>query len=230
MLFCFVFLFNFTGNKLQVYKRNNLNRKTLNIQSPKGNVFKKDILDKQYLYNVKFISSSFPRTFVPSPKNTPYGKAEEIEELQETKSQKTVSALPVRSEIKRHDITEEKIILLPQEKELLERLVEAEAGGEPFEGKLAVVTVVINRINSSSFPNTLYDVVFQKNQFTPAANGGLNKIPSEETKKAVEKVINGYRSFNSDVVFFLNPKIATDKWIIDNRIFVIEIGQHCFYK
>ena len=118
-----------------------------------------------------------------------------------------------------------------QERNLLERLVEAEAGGEPFEGKLAVATVVVNRVNSDLFPNSFYDVIFQEKQFSPVSNGKINNTPSLETKRAVEKVIDeNFRSFESDVVFFLNPKIATNKWIIENRTFVVTIGQHDFYK
>lgn len=118
-----------------------------------------------------------------------------------------------------------------EERDLLERLVEAEAGGEPYEGKLAVATVVMNRVNSSKFPNTVRGVIYQKNQFSPVANGGLNRKASAETKKAVRKVVDeGYRSFSADVVYFLNPDIATSKWIIKNRTFVTSIGNHDFYK
>jgi N-acetylmuramoyl-L-alanine amidase len=118
-----------------------------------------------------------------------------------------------------------------EERDLLERLVEAEAGGEPYEGKLAVATVVMNRVNSSKFPNTVRGVIYQKNQFSPVANRGLNRKASAETKKAVRKVVDkGYRSFSADVVYFLNPDIATSKWIIKNRTFVTSVGNHDFYK
>lgn len=118
-----------------------------------------------------------------------------------------------------------------EERDLLERLVEAEAGGEPYEGKLAVATVVMNRVNSSKFPNTVRGVIYQKNQFSPVANGGMNKKASAETKKAVSKVLDeGYRSFSADVVYFLNSDIATSKWIVHNRTFVTTIGNHDFYK
>lgn len=118
-----------------------------------------------------------------------------------------------------------------EERDLLERLVEAEAGGEPYEGKLAVATVVMNRVNSSEFPNTVREVIYQKNQFSPVANGGLNRKASAETKKAVRKVVDeGYRSFSADVVYFLNPDIAASKWIVKNRTFVTTIGNHDFYE
>lgn len=117
------------------------------------------------------------------------------------------------------------------ERDLLERLVEAEAGGEPYEGKLAVATVVINRVKSSQFPNSIHGVIYQKNQFSPVANGAINRKASADSKKAVRQVIDeGYRSFGSDVVYFLSPKIATSKWIINNRTFVKAIGNHHFYK
>lgn len=117
------------------------------------------------------------------------------------------------------------------ERDLLERLVEAEACGEPYEGKLAVATVVINRVNSKNFPNTIHGVIYQKNQFSPVANGSINRKASAESKRAVRQVIDeGYRSFGADVVYFLNPDIATSKWIIKNRTFVTVIGNHHFYK
>lgn len=117
------------------------------------------------------------------------------------------------------------------ERDLLERLVEAEAGGEPYAGKLAVATVVINRLNSKDFPNTIRGVIYQKNQFTPVANGAINKKASAESKRAVRQVVDeGYRSFGPEVCYFLNPRIATSKWIIRNCTFVVRIGNHDFYK
>jgi len=117
------------------------------------------------------------------------------------------------------------------ERDLLERLVEAEAGGEPYEGKLAVATVVMNRVNSSQFPNSIHSVIHQKNQFSPVANGSIKKKASSDSKRAVKQVIDeGYRSFGPEVVYFLNPKIATNKWIIRNRTYVTTIGNHAFYK
>lgn len=93
-------------------------------------------------------------------------------------------------------------------------MVEAEACGEPYEGKLAVATVVINRVNSKNFPNTIHGVIYQKNQFSPVANGSINRKASAESKRAVRQVIDeGYRSFGADVVYFLNPDIAASKWI-----------------
>lgn len=117
------------------------------------------------------------------------------------------------------------------ERDLLERLVEAEARGEPYEGKLAVATVVMNRVNSSQFPNSIHNVIHQKNQFSPVANGSIKKKASSDSKRAVKQVIDeGYRSFGPEVVYFLNPKIATSKWIIRNRTHVTTIGNHAFYK
>lgn len=117
------------------------------------------------------------------------------------------------------------------ERDLLERLVEAEASGEPYEGKLAVATVVINRLNSKQFPNTIKGVIYQKNQFSPVSNGNINRKASADSKKAVRQVVDeGYRSFSPEVVYFLNPKIATSKWIIRNRTYVTTIGNHAFYK
>lgn len=117
------------------------------------------------------------------------------------------------------------------ERDLLERLVEAEAGGEPYEGKLAVATVVINRLNSKKFPNTIREVIYQKNQFSPVSRGTINRKASAETKRAVSQVVDeGYRSFGPDVFYFLNSKTATNKWIMKNCTLVKVIGNHYFYK
>ncbi|QUH22126.1 cell wall hydrolase [Alkaliphilus sp. B6464] len=128
-------------------------------------------------------------------------------------------------------ITTSKINIATSDKEILERIVQAEASGESFEGKRAVATVVMNRVGSTSFPNTIKEVVFAPRQFSPISDGNYYKVTiSTETRKAVEDVLNGYRSFDSAVVYFCNPKTSTSRWMIDNRPYVATIGNHAFYK
>ena len=150
-----------------------------------------------------------------------------LEKLKKEKEEKEKEKLK-----KEKEKEENKVVLTLDERNLLERLVEAEAGDEPYEGKLAVATVVINRMQYSEWcPDTIHGVIYQKNQFSPVNNGTIHNTPSEESIKAVSEVIDeGYRSFGPEILFFLNPKIATDKWIIDNKTFVSIIGQHHFYK
>lgn len=118
------------------------------------------------------------------------------------------------------------------EKDLFCRLVNAEAGGESLEGKLAVATVLINRVKSGIFPNSIEGVVYDKNwgvQFTPILDGRINLPASTESVKAVNKVLDGYRSFDASILYFLNPKTAESKWIIENKVFFKSVGGHDFY-
>lgn len=117
------------------------------------------------------------------------------------------------------------------ERELLERLVEAEAKGESLVGKIAVANVVLNRVRNEDFPNTITEVIMQEGQFTPVANGSINNTPSEESILAVKKAIDeGYKVFGTDVLYFCNKKTATNRWMIENREEVITIGNHTFFR
>jgi N-acetylmuramoyl-L-alanine amidase len=117
-----------------------------------------------------------------------------------------------------------------EEKELLARLVEAEAKGEPYEGKLAVATVVLNRVESPQFPNTVTEVINEvvghAYAFTPVQNGAINNLASAESTQAVEEALKREDTLN-DSIFFYNPKIATDQWIRSRQI-VETIGNHVF--
>lgn len=113
----------------------------------------------------------------------------------------------------------------------LSRIIHAESSGEPFKGKIAVGNVVLNRVRRSDYPNTVYDVIFDKKfgtQFTPVASGTIFQTPSEESVKAAKMCLEGY-SLNSEMIFFINEKIATNNWIT-KRTFVMGIGNHKFYK
>jgi N-acetylmuramoyl-L-alanine amidase len=120
-----------------------------------------------------------------------------------------------------------------EEKELLARLVEAEAKGEPYEGKVAVATVVLNRVESPQFPpNTVTEVINEvvghAYAFTPVQNGAINNLASAESTQAVEEALKREDTLN-DSIFFYNPKIATDQWI-RSRQTVETIGNHVFAK
>ena len=115
-----------------------------------------------------------------------------------------------------------------EEKDLLERLVEAEAKGESYEGKVAVATVVLNRVESSQFPDSITKVINQKNAFSPVQNGEINKPASSEAKQAVEEALTR-KDRLLDSIYFYNPEIATDDWI-RTRDVVKTIGNHVFAK
>ncbi|PLT35021.1 cell wall hydrolase [Bacillus sp. V5-8f] len=116
--------------------------------------------------------------------------------------------------------------LKPSDKELLARLVHAEAKGEPYKGKVAVATVVLNRIKSEQFPDTVRDVIYQKNQFEPVANGSINKPAGKEAKKAVNEAI-AIQGKTEKALYFYNPSISDSQWMRQLTVIKV-IGNHHF--
>lgn len=116
--------------------------------------------------------------------------------------------------------------LSPEEKDLLARLVHAEAKGEPFKGKVAVAEVVLNRVQNKKFPDTVKEVIYQKRQFDPVSNGQINKPAGADAKEAVEEAIRTDKKV-TNALFFYNPDIATDTWI-RKRAVIAKIGRHVF--
>ena len=113
----------------------------------------------------------------------------------------------------------------------LSRIIYAESRGEPLLGKIAVGNVVMNRVDSKLFPNTIYSVIFDKKygvQFTPAATGAIYNNANAECIRAAKMVLEG-TSVNDGVLYFMSPKIATNSWISKNRTFAFAIGNHYFY-
>lgn len=114
------------------------------------------------------------------------------------------------------------------DKELLARLVQAEAKGEPYAGKVAVATVVLNRVDNDSFPNSIHDVIYQGTQFTPVQNGEINKAADAEAKKAVNEAL-AFRGQGKGSLFFFNPDKTSDQWLRQKQV-TITIGNHVFAK
>ena len=114
----------------------------------------------------------------------------------------------------------------------LARIIEAESGAEPYRGKLAVGNVILNRVNSSDFPNSIYGVIFDRKngvQFTPVANGTIYNTPSSESIRAAKECLSG-TSVVGNCLYFFNPKTATKaSWIIQNCRYYTSIGNHDFY-
>jgi N-acetylmuramoyl-L-alanine amidase len=114
----------------------------------------------------------------------------------------------------------------------LARIIQAEAGGESLKGKLAVGNVVLNRVRSREFPNTVYGVIFDRKfgvQFTPTVNGAIYNEPSVESAIAARLCLEGY-TLSDDILYFFNPAIANSFWISQNRPYAFRIGNHVFYK
>ena len=110
----------------------------------------------------------------------------------------------------------------------LSRIIYAESGNQPLDGKIAVGNVVLNRVASPRFPNSVYEVIFQRNQFTPAANGSINRTPSAESVVAAKLCLDGANTAGS-ALYFVNPTVAPGSWASRNRPYVATIGAHAFY-
>lgn len=113
----------------------------------------------------------------------------------------------------------------------LSRIISAEAKGEPLAGQIAVGNVVLNRVRSAAFPNTVKEVVFDKKygvQFSPTANGTIYNTPVSSAVIAAKACLEGY-TLSTRVLYFFNPAIATSSWISSSRPYVMTIGNHKFY-
>ena len=111
---------------------------------------------------------------------------------------------------------------------LLSKVVYSEARGEPYKGQVAVAAVVLNRMASSKFPNTMAGVVYQSGAFTAVADGQINLEPDATARKAAQDAINGWDP-TSGCLYYFNPNTATSGWIW-SRPQVITIGKHIFCK
>ena len=111
---------------------------------------------------------------------------------------------------------------------LLSRLVYGEARGEPYTGQVAVAAVVLNRVRSSSFPNTVAGVIYQSGAFDVVSDGQINMTPNETAKKAAQDALNGWDP-SYGAIYYFNPSTATNKWIW-SRPMTITIGKHRFCK
>ena len=114
----------------------------------------------------------------------------------------------------------------------LSRIISAESQGEVLRGKIAVGNVVLNRMRSSSYPNTIYGVIFDRKngtQFSPVAIGSIYNTPTQESVIAAKICLEGH-TLSNEILFFMNPRIATNNWIAKNREFAFKIGNHSFYK
>ncbi len=119
------------------------------------------------------------------------------------------------------------------ERDLLARLVYAEAKGESYAGKVAVATVVLNRVDSSLFPNSVHGVITERSAggyyaFSPVANGSISRAADSESKRAVQEALM-FRGQGSGSLYFYNPKTAQSSWI-KTRPITITIGNHVFAR
>lgn len=109
---------------------------------------------------------------------------------------------------------------------LLARVIYGEARGESYTGQVAVAAVVLNRIKSSSFPNTVSAVVYQPYAFTAVMDGQINYTPNQTAYNAAKAAINGWDP-TGGALYYYNPKTATSAWIYSRKV-TTTIGNHVF--
>ena len=109
---------------------------------------------------------------------------------------------------------------------LLARCIYAEARGEPYTGQVAVGAVVLNRVKSSSFPNSISGVIYQAGAFDCVADGQINLTPNSTALSAARDALNGWDPTNG-CLYYYNPSTATSSWIWSREIRLV-IGRHNF--
>lgn len=111
---------------------------------------------------------------------------------------------------------------------LMARAVYGEARGEPYIGQVAVAAVILNRLESPSFPNTISGILFEPGAFTCVADGQIWLTPNQTAYKAVRDALNGWDP-TGGALYYFNPATATSKWIW-SRPQLKRIGKHIFCK
>ena len=112
--------------------------------------------------------------------------------------------------------------------QLMARAINGEARGEPYTGQVAVGAVIMNRVKSSKFPNTISGVIYQSGAFDAVSDGQINLNPDSTAKKAAQDALNGWDP-SYGAIYYFNPSTATNKWIW-SRPMTGTIGNHRFCK
>lgn len=109
---------------------------------------------------------------------------------------------------------------------ILARLVSGEARGEPYVGQVAVAAVVLNRVKSPAFPNTISGVIFQTGAFDAVWDGQFDMEPTENSVRAARDALNGWDP-TGGCLYYYNPSTATNSWIWTRQV-QLTIGKHAF--
>ena len=116
---------------------------------------------------------------------------------------------------------------------VLLRIVQAEAGGCDMKGKILVANVILNRVESDEFPDTITDVVYEKRQFSPVSNGSINRCKVEqETVEAVDRALAG-EDYSEGALFFMNRRASSGsnvRWFDTHLDYLFQHGGHEFFK
>ncbi len=113
--------------------------------------------------------------------------------------------------------------------DLLAKVINGEARGEPYEGQVAVGAVVLNRVRNAEFPNTIEGVIYQKGQFSCVKDGQINLVPTASSYKAAREALDG-RDPSLGALYFYNPDKAITLWWLSQRETTVVIGDHVFAK
>lgn len=108
----------------------------------------------------------------------------------------------------------------------LSHIIYAESGNQSLSGKIGVGNVILNRVSSALFPNTIYGVIFQRNQFTPASSGSINRTPNEESVIAAKLCLDGAVVLSNALWF---NRAGLSSWAAKHKSFIATIGAHSFY-
>lgn len=119
------------------------------------------------------------------------------------------------------------------DRELMARLVHAEAKGESYAGKVAVATVILNRVDHAEFPNNVRDVIYERSAggfyaFSPVQNGAINHTADTDSIRAVNEAL-AFRGQGQGSIYFFNPETATSDWIRTREVTIV-IGNHRFAR
>ena len=157
----------------------------------------------------------------------------ETEDTEETGEEYKAESAP-EDEIEQ--ITEEEaeaISLSDRDYQVLLKIVQAEAGGCDQKGRILVANVILNRVESDEFPDSVTEVVYEKQQFSPVSDGSLNRCKvSQETVEAVEAALAG-EDYSEGALYFMNRKTASGKnvrWFDNHLDFLFKHGSHEFFK
>ncbi|OCA90462.1 cell wall hydrolase [Bacillus sp. FJAT-27225] len=113
-----------------------------------------------------------------------------------------------------------------KEIELMAHVVHGEARGESYEGQVAVAAVILNRLQANEFPQTISEVIFQRNAFTAIHDGQYYLIPNSSAYQAARDALLGWDP-SGGAIYYYNPKLATDSWIFTRQV-IKQIGNHSF--
>ncbi|MFT9487975.1 cell wall hydrolase [Tepidibacillus infernus] len=127
-----------------------------------------------------------------------------------------------------NDVKAQRTTLSANDMKLMANAVYGESRGEPYVGQVAVAAVILNRVKSSSFPDTVSGVIFEPGAFTAVADGQIYLTPNKQAEKAVKDALSGWDPTDGCEYYF-NPQTATSKWIW-SRPQVKKIGKHIFCR